>query len=70
MEGIEYTLKLRVADIWVHDGFRLNPELLVEAVDEKLLGGLTQDGEIEVEIVKEPSEKQIQQSIERHNKTL
>ena len=56
MKMIEWTIKIRVADMWVADGYELDVDATKEALMEYSLGYATYD-EIEIEIVDAPKQE-------------
>lgn len=61
----KWLVEIEVADVWVADGLRINEQNLQEAIDEKILAGLTKDGEIVVRVIKSPTDAEIQSAEQR-----
>lgn len=53
----EWTAKIRVADVWVADGFELTKERLHEMLMEHI--GWCTAGEVEAEVVSSPNPEEI-----------
>jgi hypothetical protein len=65
-----WTVIIGIEDNWIADGFRLDPDKLKDAIDERMLAGLTHEGEIVVRITKSPGDHAIQCAEKRHEKAV
>jgi hypothetical protein len=66
MTTCKWIVEIEIADIWIADGFNLDPDALAEAIDGEMIGGFAFDGEVKCKIVKRPTLKEVAEASDRH----
>lgn len=69
----EWTVKIKIADVWIADGFEFSEDhvqAVIDGIEEKVFANCTHDGEVQVEVIKRPTQAALQRAIARHDKEV
>lgn len=67
---VSWVIKVEIDDIWINDGFILDPEVIEDAIDRHCLAGCAEAGEVRVKTLKSPTKADIKAALGRYERFL